>query len=198
MRSLLLISTVFFILASFFNGVKASVVNSDDTSKAISHSYYQLINAYQWLDPQLMANIYSEHGYYVSTGKNKKISSGKTELLALYQKYFNKIKKNNFKLDIEFRVLERLIDNNSATDVGYYLVSVIPPEGSNEPAKQHAGKYLMTFKRGDDNHWLIWSDANNRVDSQMYYNVPKLKGLYFSKPLSSEQSDNSQCLVNHE
>lgn len=170
------------LLSSAINHTHASSTDykAIDVSNAIEQSYKDIINAYSSLDPDTMTNVYTDDGYYISTGKNNTIVHGSEQLRALYQRYFNKIKKNNFHLAIQFRVIDRLTDINSITDVGYYLVSVIPPSDDKQPIKQHAGKYLMTFKKNEMQQWRIWSDANNRVSIEEYNKAKKVENLYYS------------------
>lgn len=146
----------------------------------IEQSYHQIIDAYASLDAANMTRTYTSDGYYISTGKTNSIVHGARQIHALYQHYFEKIKNNNFKLAIQFRVIDRLVDTTSITDVGYYLVSVIPSQENNQPVKQHAGKYLITFKKDVNNQWRIWSDANNRVTIDEFNNTKKVDDLFYS------------------
>ena len=146
----------------------------------IKQSYQHIIEAYASLDAGTMTSTYTSDGYYISTGKNKTIVHGAEQLHSLYQHYFEKMKKNNFKLEIKFRVVDRLKDEKSITDVGYYLVSVIPATESDQPIKQHAGKYLITFKKGVNNQWRIWCDANNWVTVDEFNNAKKVGDLFYS------------------
>ena len=172
-----------------------SQAKTHPTNSILKKSYHQIIEAYASLEPSIMTKAYTDDGYYVSTGKKHNIAHGAKELSALYQHYFTKIKKNNFKLAIEFKVIDRLIDTKSITDVGYYLVTVSPALDHEHPIKQHAGKYLMTFKQDVNNQWRIWSDANNRVSVKTYHDAVMLNDLFYASNLEQLTQPSQQCSV---
>jgi len=147
--------------------------------KKIDDCYPALSNAYSSLDPQKMANVYAPDGIYISARKSRPIINGKENLYKLYETYFTRVKKHNSSLDLKFRVTNRRIDTKTINDVGYYLVTVIPPKESKQPPKQHAGKFIMTFSQQDDGTWGIWSEANSISEVKNYINSKEVDGLYY-------------------
>ena len=148
-----------------------------DTSPAIC--YNRLSDAYSALNAQQMAQTYAPDGYYISAGKKNSIIQGQQSLKELYQHYFAKVEKYNSSLDIKFRVIDRLIDSKTIIDIGYYLVSVTPPQESKQPVRQHAGKFLITFKQMPDGKWAIWADSNNEVKLEEYINAKPVAALHY-------------------
>jgi uncharacterized protein (TIGR02246 family) len=149
------------------------------SSKNIDDCYPALSNAYASLDPKKMADVYAPDGIYISARKSRPVISGKENLHKLYDTYFTRVKKHNSSLDLKFRVTNRRVDTKTINDVGYYLVTVIPPKESKQPPKQHAGKFIMTFSQQDDGTWGIWSEANSVSEVKNYINSQKVDGLYY-------------------
>lgn len=141
--------------------------------------YIALSNAYSSLDPKKMSEVYAPDGIYISARQSRPIINGQENLFKLYDTYFTRVKKHNSSLDLKFRVTNRRIDAKTINDVGYYLVTVIPPKESKQPPKQHAGKFIMTFSQQDDATWGIWSEANSKSEIKNYIDSKKIDGLYY-------------------
>jgi len=165
-----------FLLSNQANACKSK---SSTLSHQIDDCYPALSNAYASLDPKKMTNVYAPDGIYISARKSRPIVNGKENLYKLYDAYFTRVKKHNSSLDLKFRVTNRRVDKKTINDVGYYLVTVIPPKESPQPPKQHAGKFIMTFSQQDDGTWGIWSEANSVSEIKNYINSKKVDGLYY-------------------
>lgn len=145
----------------------------------INSCYSNLSQAYLSLDAKQMVDVYADNGHYISSGSKKEILEGKEALFKLYDAYFTRLKKHNSSLDLQFRVSDRLVDTNSISDIGYYVVTIIPPKESKRPAKQHAGKFMITFKSLDNGEWGIWSEANSKATVESYINAKRNGDLHF-------------------
>jgi len=177
-------------LLALFGVITISVAaNAYENSQQVNVCYESLSKAYVSLDAQKMVDVYVNGGHYISAGSREAIIEGSPALSKLYQSYFARLKKHNSSLDLHFRVSDRLTDQQSVTDVGYYVVTIIPPKGSGQPAKQHAGKFMMTFKVNKDGKWGIWAEANNKAKVQSYINAKPQGGLHFDDyfPISHYQ-----------
>ena len=161
------------------------------TSPAVNKCYEGLSKAYISLSAQMMVDTYATDGQYISGGKDTSIMQGHSELISLYQKYFARLKKHNYELDLQFRVSNRLVDTMTINDVGYYIVTIIPPKESKKPASQHAGKFMITFKKQSDDSWLIWSEANSKVSVANYISAKRQGNLLFDPyyPVEKYQHD---------
>lgn len=150
-----------------------------ETKKTVNICYESLSNAYTSLDAQQMTDVYATDGLYISTGGSMPIIQGHPSLYKLYEKYFSRLKKHNSSLDLQFRVTNRLTDTKTVHDVGYYIVTVIPPQESKQPPKQHAGKFMITFRQQENGDWGIWSEANSKSKIKNYIKAKKIDGLHY-------------------
>lgn len=157
--------------------------------KDVNACYENLSKAYLSLDANKMVDVYAKGGHYISAGSRLDIIEGKGALSELYKSYFGRLKKHNSSLDLQFRVSDRLTDAKSISDIGYYVVTIIPPKESGQPAKQHAGKFMITFKALKDGKWGIWSEANSKVKVKSYINAKRQGNLHYDPyyPISHYQ-----------
>jgi len=177
LRQLILTSLLLFLTCKGQAGEKITI--KKNAPKTVNICYEALSQAYSSLDPQQMTDVYTPDGLYISTGSSMPIIQGHTSLLKLYEKYFSRLKKHNSSLDLQFRVTNRLLDSKTVHDVGYYLVTVIPPHESKQPPKQHAGKFMISFNQKSDGTWGIWSEANSKSKVKNYVDAKKIEGLHF-------------------
>ncbi|NRA60569.1 MAG: hypothetical protein HRU25_06595 [Psychrobium sp.] len=159
---------------------RVNKINGNSHNKQpVNVCYESLSQAYLSLSAKKMVEAYAEDGQYISGGKNLAVMQGHTELLSLYNRYFARLKKKDYALDLQFRVSNRLSDTSTISDVGYYIVTIIPPKESKQPPSQHAGKFMITFKKQPNNRWLIWSEANNKVNVANYIGAKRKDNLRF-------------------
>lgn len=176
----LVFSSVLILMAC--NGHAQSDASKIEKKKStVNTCYKSLAQAYTSLDPQKMTDVYAPNGIYISTGGSAPIISGHENLSKLYGKYFSRVKKHNSSLDLQFRVTDRIVDTKTIHDVGYYVVTVIPPQESKQPPKQHAGKFTITFSKQEDGTWGIWSEANSKSKIKNYIKAKKVDGLHFDE-----------------
>ncbi|MDP2562477.1 hypothetical protein [Psychrobium sp. 1_MG-2023] len=180
--------SVFWLTAAMLtSGVASSVAFAQQqkdqltgvTQPEVNICYERLSKAYLSLDPQKMVDVYTPDGHYISAGKHLPVMQGQNDLMQLYSRYFSRLKKHNSSLDLQFRVTNRLTGENTINDVGYYVVTIIPPKESKQPAKQHAGKFMITFKRQSDDSWGIWAEANSKAKIKSYINAKAVDNLHY-------------------
>jgi len=177
LRQLILTSCLLILTCQGHAGEKTTTKKA--SQKQVNICYESLSQAYSSLDPQKMTDVYTPDGIYISTGGSMPIINGQESLYKLYDKYFGRLKKHNSSLDLQFRVTNRLRDTKTVHDVGYYVVTVIPPQESKQPPKQHAGKFMITFSQQADGSWGIWSEANSKSKIKNYVKAKKIDGLHF-------------------
>lgn len=167
------------LVALSLNVVHSASNDAATAAQTINGCYSNLSKAYLSLDAKQMVDVYADNGHYISSGSKKEILEGKDALFKLYGAYFARLKKHNSSLDLHFRVSDRLVDTNSISDIGYYVVTIIPPKESKRPPKQHAGKFMITFKSLDNGEWGIWSEANSKATVESYINAKRSGDLHF-------------------
>ncbi|WP_394131595.1 YybH family protein [Shewanella maritima] len=127
-----------------------------------------------------LANVYTDDAVFISESRKDPIILGKDNILALYKKFFAKVRQKAAHIEVDFRVIDRKINVNSATDVGYYLVRVHPRDDKGEPVSEFAGKFVNRYAY-IDKKWLIAVDSNTRSKPEFYYNSKPTANLYFGR-----------------
>jgi len=159
---------------------------------ALNQFYTQFSQAFEHLDADLVKSIYAEDACYIPENQSKEITMGRKNIIALYKKFFGKIKHKEARIEVDFRVVERQMETSNATDIGYYLIRFYPPEDAEEPVSEFAGKFVTVSKKNEDGKWYLTVDTNNRAEPPFYYNAKPSPNLYYGRqftPLATENND---------
>lgn len=143
--------------------LSSASANSDDNA-ALNQFYTQFTQAFETLDAQKVKNIYAEDACYIPENQSKAITMGRDNIIELYNKFFGKIKHKEARIEVDFRVLDRQVEANNATDIGYYLIRFHPPLDAEEPVSEFAGKFVTVSKKKKDGKWYLTVDTNNRSE----------------------------------
>ncbi len=162
--------------------------NSKD-NEALNNFYSQFVTAYTQLNEGVFEQLYATDASYIPEQQSKKITFGRDNIVELYRSFFNKIRNKKAHIQVDFRVIERRIDGNSATDVGYYLIHFYPPKETEEPMSEFAGKFVMVSKKKTDGKWYLSVDTSNRSDPNFYYNATPSPNLYYGSQFSTVKDD---------
>ncbi|MCT8986390.1 YybH family protein [Shewanella phaeophyticola] len=163
------------------NSVAADTVSN----KTLNANFTQLADAFEHLDLSSIEQIYTEDAVYISETQDKGIIHGKANIVSLYTRFFDKIKRKQAKLEVDFRVVVRHIDKNTATDIGYYLVRFHPGADSGEPVSEFAGKFVTIFAKDSDDQWRISVDSNTHATAKFYYDAKPVPNLYYGRQFNS-------------
>ncbi len=166
-------------------GLQAMAQDNNKNNQALNHFYNQFVTAYEQLDESVFEQLYAIDASYVPEQQSKQITFGRDNIVDLYRAFFNKIKKKKAHIQVDFRVIERRIDGNSATDVGYYLIHFYPPKETEEPISEFAGKFVMVSKKKSDGKWYLSVDTSNRSDPDFYFNAKPTANLYYGSQFST-------------
>ncbi|WP_394201807.1 YybH family protein [Shewanella waksmanii] len=153
--------------------------------EALNQFYHQFTEAFEHLDTDKLANVYAENACYIPESQGKEITMGKDNILKLYNKFFGKIKHKNAKIEVDFRVIERQLEPQNATDIGYYLIRFHPPAEAEEPVSEFSGKFVNVFKKEADDRWVLTVDTSNRSDPSFYFNAKPSPNLYYGRQYSA-------------
>lgn len=165
------------LLLSFAALASNSAQQNDDT--AINQIYHVSAEAFDKLNANLIADIYTDNANYIPERHDKEIVRGRDSIFVLYDKFFNKIRKKNARIEVDFRVLDRSRSGDSVTDVGYYLIRFHPAADTGEPISEYAGKFVTVAKKQADGKWLLNLDSSNRAEPKFYYSAKPVGELYF-------------------
>lgn len=177
MRFFALLLTV--TLLTLCSGVVSASASKDDNN-ALNETYVQFIAAFNTLDSTIIDNIYTESACYLPENQDKQIIQGRRNIVELYRNFFDKIEQKKASIDVDFRVIERNIDGNNATDIGYYLVRFHPATETEEPISEFAGKFVIVSKK-EQGKWLLAVDTNNRADASFYFEAKPSPNLYYGR-----------------
>lgn len=123
-------------------------------NKGLDEVYRQFSEGYRQLNAAMVANLYTDSAAYLAPGDN--IQTGRQRILENFQGFFDSVKKQNGKLEIKFRIVQRQIDKNLAYDVGIYtLISTNEKGQSNEGS----GKFVVVARKEKTGVWRFQVDG---------------------------------------
>ncbi|MCH1931034.1 nuclear transport factor 2 family protein [Shewanella sp. A25] len=159
----------------------ATTKGKSTTDQLINANYPLFLKAFNELSPEVTGEIYSQDASYLSESQSKEIYYGRESIIAIYQKFFDKIRGKNAHIDVDFRVLNRKVNGNTAIDTGYYLVRFYPAKETGEPVSEFAGKFVIGTQKESNNRWSVSLDMNNRAEPSFYLNAKPVPNLYYGR-----------------
>jgi ketosteroid isomerase-like protein len=170
------------LLAVGLSGITLNVYAAEPIPhQTLNANFTKLTQAFEQLDLTAIEQIYTDDAVYISETQDRGIISGKENILDLYSRFFNKIKTKHAKLEVDFRVLVRYSEPNSATYIGYYLVRFHPGKESGEPISEFAGKFVTVFTKNNKQQWKISVDSNTHAAPHFYYDAKPVPNLYYGR-----------------
>lgn len=161
--------------------------NGQGDNEAINRHYDQFTQTFNSLDIKSIDELYGDNAVYISETQHKGIVQGKAAIIALYQSFFEKIRHKNARIEVDFRVTIRQMTDNSATDIGYYLVRFHPQVDTGEPVSEFAGKFVNVFVK-DKGQWQISVDSNTRAEARFYFAAKQVTSLYYGQRFITPKS----------
>ncbi|WP_299008395.1 DUF4440 domain-containing protein [uncultured Shewanella sp.] len=177
-----------FLVSLFLIFTSFSYANNDD-NVMLNHIYHHFNKAFDALDTQKMLFIYAQDASYISDNQNKEILLGREKILEQYRAFFKKINDKQANIEVDFRIIQRYIQDKSATDIGYYLIRYYPYSGDEEPMSEFAGKFVNVAKKYPNGHWYLVVETNNKADTAFYYNAKPQPNLYYGRQFSPIDSE---------
>ena len=165
------------ILLTFYLTSTASFADAIDDG--VNHIYTRMSAAYDSLNIEGMKTVMDKEGIYVQPGKSDALLKGHDMLMADYGRFFDMLKKHNASINIQFRVVDRKKTAKMVADMGYFMVTITPPEGSGREANTNVGKFITTSILQKDGAWAFYSDINMDADMEFYEKAKKLPGVKF-------------------
>lgn len=147
----------------------------------INLNYQRFTQAFSQLNAELTHSIYTSDASYLPESQSKPIYYGRDDIVGIYQRFFNKIKKKKARIDIDFRIANRRISGDSAIDTGYYLVRFYPAAETGEPVSEFAGKFAIGTQKVSKTQWQVSLDTNNRAEASAYLNAKPVPNLYYGR-----------------
>ena len=185
------IKAILIIFVTLLTALQPAIAQNEENI-AINQLYTQFSQAFNELDADIVKTIYAEDACYIPENQSKEITMGRENIIALYKKFFGKIKHKEASIEVDFRVIERQMSVDNATDIGYYLIRFHPAAEAEEPVSEFAGKFVNVSKKKADGKWYLTVDTNNRSETPFYYNAKPSPNLYYGRqfsPLPTESHD---------
>ncbi|UJF20900.1 DUF4440 domain-containing protein [Shewanella sp. OMA3-2] len=166
--------------------------NTNADNDMLNENYTLLAKGFYNLNIEVLNDIYSDNAVYISETQDKDILYGKQNIINLYRNFFDKIKRKNAKIEIDFRVAVRQLSEDQSTDIGYYLVRFHPGKESGEPISEFAGKFVTVAKRTAEGKWQINVDSNTRSKPEFYYRAKPMPNWYYGKQFIQQATEQAQ------
>ncbi|BCV66505.1 hypothetical protein TUM17387_18640 [Shewanella carassii] len=158
----------------------------DKDQAALNRVYVMFNRAFNELDTSPLENIYAEDATYIPEQQSLAIVQGRENVLKLYQKFFDRIRHKQARIEVDFRLQKRQVHGKSATDIGYYLVRFYPPKDTEEPMSEFAGKIVIVSHKDQKGNWLVDLDTSNRAEPEHYFNAKPQTNLYYGEQFAPE------------
>ena len=166
--------------------------NTNSDNDLLNENYNHLTKGFYSLNMGVINDIYIDDAVYISETQDKDIVYGKQNIIDLYHKFFDKIKRKNAKIEIDFRVAIRQSSADQSTDIGYYLVRFHPGKESGEPISEFAGKFVTVSRRTADGKWKLSVDSNTRSKPEFYYRAKPMPNWYYGKQFIQQATEQSK------
>ncbi|UCX04869.1 DUF4440 domain-containing protein [Shewanella glacialimarina] len=163
--------------------------NTKSDNDMLNENYSHLTKGFYNLNMEVINDIYIDDAVYISETQDKDIVYGKKNIIDLYHKFFDKIKRKNAKIEIDFRVAIRQSSADQSTDIGYYLVRFHPGKESGEPVSEFAGKFVTVSRLTAEGKWKISVDSNTRSKPEFYYRAKPMPNWYYGKQFIQQSTE---------
>lgn len=149
------------------------------THKGLDDVYRRFSEGYRKLDAASVAALYTESAAYLAPGAE--IQIGGPKILEIFSGFFDSVRKQNGKLEILFRIVQRQVDKNMAYDVGIYTLVSITEKGE---TRRSSGKFVVVATRGKDDAWRFQVDG--------YSDLPKVQN---TSSISAQELENWNAVL---
>lgn len=155
----------------FFGGFSAPVrAQPDDDPRARSHAgidsvYARMSAAYDSLNLDAIANLYTEDAVYLPSDEEEALLHGREAVRDNFSDFFAQVKASGNQIGISFRVVKREVVDDVAYDAGYYQVDFTRPDGTSGTS---TGKFATVLRRFDDGTWRFAVDAFSDAPEAAY------------------------------
>jgi hypothetical protein len=158
---------VFFIANSCILNAQISKPTKEESLK-IDSIYQSFSDAYATFNAEKMSNCYAENAVSIAHYEGKKpfILNGKKAILNDCNDFFNAIKSNKQTLKIEFKIIERTLNNGKIFDIGYYKLIYLK---DNKIMGIDYGKVAIILAKNAENKWHYETDTNSTA-SELEFN----------------------------
>lgn len=128
--------------------------------KEIDAVYARFDEGYRKLDAVLVAGLYTETAAYLPPGGE--VQTGRQKIRENFNGFFDSVRKQNGKLRISFRILQRKVNADLGYDVGIFTLVSTDAGGRSQTS---TGKFVVVAVRGKDGVWRFQVDGYNSMQA---------------------------------
>lgn len=132
--------------------------DSASVARQLDAHYATFSKAYVDLDPDAVANLYTEDALYLSPGAD--IKRGRAAVRDEFARFFGGVRSRGDSMQIVFTIVDRRIAGGLAAEVGYFDLTTRPRGGQPRTGR---GKFVVIWVRGADGVWRFRTDTYNDV-----------------------------------
>ena len=135
----------------------ASATDSTTAESAeVQAAYDRMTLAYELLDVDAAAGVYTEEARYILPDPERDVVEGRENIREIFDSFFKAARMRQAEITIEFRFVSRDIYDDMAHDVGYYRVT---GRRKGETVSTSTGKFATVLRRSEDGMWRFVTDA---------------------------------------
>ena len=164
--------------------------------------YENFAKAYDELSAEKLVDLYTDNAEALNLydGGNPNSIKGHQEIKKYYSDFFQHFKKNNQKISITFKIVNRRKIGDDILDNGFYQLELVTP---NKPSDLSFGKFSTVLQLVDD-VWKFKTDATSNTNFIEYENavsktIPQrdelLNSSFYDELLGSYLTDDNQIIV---
>lgn len=135
-----------------------SAQDSAAVARLLDAQYARFSQAYVALDPDAVANLYSEDAHYLSPGAD--IKRGRAAIRDEFKRFFDSVRSRGDSIRIVFTIVDRKISGGLAAEVGYFDLTGKTSSGESRTSR---GKFVVIWVRGGDGVWRFRTDTYSDV-----------------------------------
>ena len=129
--------------------------------EGIDSIYAKFSEAYETLNPEMVANLYTEDAAYLSP--NEEITNGRKAIFENFTSFFKNVKARGQKMTISFQIFQRKVENKMGSDVGIYTIYFYKDGKAVNTSK---GKFVVVAVKGKDKKWRFQVDGYSSLKPQ--------------------------------
>lgn len=144
------------LFSALINAQNSELILDDGVKphKGIDAVYKSFSEGYKTLNPETVANLYTENAAYLAPEDD--VLTGRAGILENFKGFFDSVRNDGRNMTISFRILQRKAEKNMAYDVGIYTLRSFK-DGKEIGAGQ--GKFVVVAIKEKDGKWRFQVDG---------------------------------------
>lgn len=151
---------------------KSVVSGAKDLKSELKVPYESFSKGYRSLNAELISSSYTQDGILINVYHDAEPKSyqGRQRIQNFFTETIGRAKKENLKLKITFKVLDRQLLKETVLDNGFYKLEIID---QNNISSQRYGKFSIVLRK-ESNSWKFFVDTNASANEEEYQNAKSI------------------------